>query len=237
MTMRKLLILGAIALAGVSSSAFAQELILPSPFDATLTVNSNGTLEYQGAAYTEVLQQDKLFSDFSGLLTGSTVQFVHSVVNGLDEHTITFGDPFGTSGPGAIFNWSYDITITDPTKFSFANVTGDVLQTVGVATLVKNLTSQDGDPYLINFTKVSTLTNPPFYFGNVSAFLDNGDVTLTVAEKLTLGLSGSDATGVTNSFLETPTVPELSTWAMMGLGFVGLAFAGYRARKSVAIAA
>ena len=30
------------------------------------------------------------------------------------------------------------------------------------------------------------------------------------------------------------SVPELSTWAMMGLGFAGLAFAGYRARRPAA---
>ncbi len=33
------------------------------------------------------------------------------------------------------------------------------------------------------------------------------------------------------------SVPEPSTWAMMGLGFAGLGLAGYRARKRVAIAA
>jgi len=33
------------------------------------------------------------------------------------------------------------------------------------------------------------------------------------------------------------TAPELSTWAMMGIGFAGLAFAGYRSsRKSTALA-
>ena len=31
-----------------------------------------------------------------------------------------------------------------------------------------------------------------------------------------------------------PPVPELSTWAMMGLGFAGLAYAGLRARRKVA---
>ena len=35
----------------------------------------------------------------------------------------------------------------------------------------------------------------------------------------------------------TPAVPELSTWTMMAFGFTGLAFAGYRARNGVAIAA
>ena len=32
--------------------------------------------------------------------------------------------------------------------------------------------------------------------------------------------------------LEVNSVPEPSTWAMMGLGFAGLAFAGYRARRT-----
>jgi hypothetical protein len=32
-------------------------------------------------------------------------------------------------------------------------------------------------------------------------------------------------------------VPELSTWALMLLGFAGLGFAGYRARKAISIAA
>jgi hypothetical protein len=32
----------------------------------------------------------------------------------------------------------------------------------------------------------------------------------------------------------TTGVPELSTWAMMGLGFAGLAFAGFRARRTAA---
>ena len=35
----------------------------------------------------------------------------------------------------------------------------------------------------------------------------------------------------------TVAIPEASTWAMMGLGFAGLALAGNRTRKSVAIAA
>lgn len=34
----------------------------------------------------------------------------------------------------------------------------------------------------------------------------------------------------------TTSVPELSTWGMMGLGFVGLGFAGYRGRKTVRLA-
>ena len=35
----------------------------------------------------------------------------------------------------------------------------------------------------------------------------------------------------------TTSVPEVSTWAMMGLGFAGLAFASYRSRKAVSLTA
>jgi hypothetical protein len=43
--------------------------------------------------------------------------------------------------------------------------------------------------------------------------------------------------GDNGSWSLTRGVPEPSTWAMMGLGFAGLAFAGYRARKrTVAVA-
>ena len=57
-----------------------------------------------------------------------------------------------------------------------------------------------------------------------SLFVDNGT-----------GGSGSWEFGIGS--ITYTSAPEPSTWAMMGLGFAGLAFAGYRARKSVAIAA
>ena len=40
--------------------------------------------------------------------------------------------------------------------------------------------------------------------------------------------------GLTAEDYVAGSVPEPSTWALMGLGFVGLAFAGFRARRAVA---
>ena len=59
-----------------------------------------------------------------------------------------------------------------------------------------------------------------------------GIVTLSIIDTNTVA-SGNDF-GVDNISLSA--VPELSTWAMMGLGFAGLAFAGYRSRKAVSVA-
>ena len=47
-----------------------------------------------------------------------------------------------------------------------------------------------------------------------------------------VGAAGVPKPGFTASW--STTVPEPSTWVMMGLGFAGLAFAGYRARRSSA---
>ena len=50
--------------------------------------------------------------------------------------------------------------------------------------------------------------------------------------------TGADATVVISSSGPPSTVPEPSTWAMMLVGFAGLAFAGYRAsRKRTALSA
>jgi hypothetical protein len=47
-------------------------------------------------------------------------------------------------------------------------------------------------------------------------------------------IGGSFTSDNGNVVLEPLLVPEPSIWAMMGLGFAGLAFAGYRSRRSLA---
>jgi hypothetical protein len=52
------------------------------------------------------------------------------------------------------------------------------------------------------------------------------------------GTGGGSGQGAGIQQLSVEAVPESSTWAMMGIGFAGLAFAGYRtSRKAVSMAA
>ncbi len=53
---------------------------------------------------------------------------------------------------------------------------------------------------------------------------------ITVSD--TLGFNGFTAMSSQAAFEFDMAVPELSPWAMMGIGFAGLAFAGFRGRKS-----
>lgn len=230
--MRHRITVSAVALAIASSTACASTLDLPGPnYNGNLTWNNDGTVEYNGVAYNAVLQQDKLYKDFqpnSGLPSGSTIQFSFSHINVDDYHTVAFGDSNFGNIQGAIYSWSYAITITDQTLYAFSNVASDVLQTAGVVTLATTLTAQDSDTYSTSFTK----TNSNGYVGTVNVALDVNDVTLEVVNTLTIGANGSNATGVSNSFTQTP-IPEPSTWAMMAVGFAGLALAGYRRRRPV----
>jgi hypothetical protein len=70
----------------------------------------------------------------------------------------------------------------------------------------------------------------------ITGSTSNGRFTFVDSALDITGISISEGPGApTNSFeiaQITTSVPESSTWVMMGLGFAGLAFAGYRARRA-----
>ena len=81
----------------------------------------------------------------------------------------------------------------------------------------------------------STVSDP-----DIDAFFGPGSVSPSVE----VSFEGGSAPGIVSTFATesvtynytpaTPAAPEPSTWAMMGLGFAGLAFVGYRgARRGV----
>ena len=70
--------------------------------------------------------------------------------------------------------------------------------------------------------------------GSTSLNFLPGTTSLAVTDQVIVSKGGSDTVGVANSFVVGPatTVPEVSTWAMMLLGFAGLGYAGLRSSRT-----
>ena len=216
---------------GLACPAEAATLVLSSPYDANLIWNNNGTvspISDPSADYTAVQQQSELwwnFSSGSGLPAGALVTLSFSTVDGDDHHTISFVDSsFGTTG-GA-FTWGYDVSEVPSFGNEVASVAGGIFQTTGTSTLVTSLTDNNSNSYGLNITQIGAIAS-----GVTTATFLKGVTSLAVSERLTLGMGGSDVTGISNSFTEN-AIPEPSSWAMVALGFVGLGFVGYRKARS-----
>ena len=159
--MRKsFLIAAAIPVIALAGQAMATTLTLTSPYDATLVWNNNGTVSLASAPlvdYTAVQQQSELWSDFTGILpTGTEMELSLAVVDGADHHTISFLAPFGSLGGS--FTADYEVTESMPSTQE-ASISGAILQTVGVSSLSKSITSNTG-PYSLSFVQTGPLSPP-----------------------------------------------------------------------------
>lgn len=221
-----------LAVMAIGAQANAATLVLSGPsYSANLIWNNDGTVSLSSAPtvdYTAVQQQDKLWSNFtsgSSLPAGAEMVLSFASSGGFDHHSATFDYAFGALG-GSI-TWGYDLSVLPGNNFVLKDVASDILQTVGSATLVKTLVDNNSNTYTLNFTQNGNTVS-----GITSATFLPGATMLSVSETLTIsGAFGSDATGVSNSFVEA-AVPEPATWLMMALGFAGLGFAGLRRTKA-----
>jgi hypothetical protein len=210
----------------LAGQAMATVLTLAAPYDAFFTWNNNGTVTYLGAGggtYTGVQQQSELWNDFTGtdLPAGTIMELSLTSVGGHDEHSISF--LFSPGGAGSSYTLDYVVSDAGTPNASEGDASGAILQTAGSSTLGKSFDTNTG-PYAMSFTQVG----PNVVAGGITdvAFLP-GTTTVGVTDNFTVLTGGSNATGISNSFVEN-AIPEPSTWAMMVIGFVGLGYAAFR---------
>ena len=163
-----------------------------------------------------------------------------AVATGTANATIAIGDTIELT---YLFPDTSTVFQTNTTTFTGAGTTLPIIYT-GTAFFDANqiqLVQQYSSYYTsaaFNGVMISDLTNP-------GAFAGWGVIPTTTTAPITEFMQGGSifvnwesapTTGVVTLGPSAGGVPEASTWAMMGLGFAGLAFAGARAsRKHAAL--
>ena len=128
-------------------------------------------------------------------------------------------------------------SITVPGVFGFQDVANlDTAAFTSTSLKIEDVTYKNA----VNWTQTFTADTAGF-FSNLQLVSDSfpSGVTYSVAgNTLTVNWGGTSSTGdAVAMFSFGGAVPEPSTWAMMTLGFAGLGFAGWRARRSGVAAA
>jgi hypothetical protein len=141
-------------------------------------------------------------------------------IEGTTEETMSFqGD--SASGPSGIITQTFPSANESWVSEAFSNVSVTGFNFTGVF----DVTNGEYTPFYMSFEI------DPCGYGLTCDFQDTAQVSLALP-------TGVSYTSDSGAFLSSPAtaVPEPSTWAMMLLGFAGLAFVGYRQRQKLASA-
>jgi hypothetical protein len=222
-------------LAGVAASAFliagsahaapgtcTSTAVLGGPnFGGAFFVNGGGTTVTNGTTTFDCIQQqDKVFSNFhfGQLPPVGTATLNFSNVGGIDTHTISLGS--GNFVDGGSYTMSYNIQVlTETPQPHLISANSAILQTVGSSHLTQTMIDNDGDSFNgITFTQNGAVAGP-----TTGTALDPTVIWIDVTDTLTLATlanGGSNATGISNSFVEA--VPEPASLLVLGAGMAGL---------------
>jgi hypothetical protein len=201
-------------------------------------VNANAAISL------EVFEDNNLIIALSGVTGGSivvvgagTVDFSNIDVTVTGNPTLPFPDlsldVSATSAAG--FSGTHNLTILAtqvgvPAQSGFTNffaVTNDV---GGAHLTMANFADATNQPFK-QTTSISPIVNF-FGTGNVQ-FPNNTSLIATFAETILMSIDASQPTTI-NGTAVIAGVPEPSTWAMMLIGFIGLAFAFRRSKLRLA---
>jgi hypothetical protein len=211
------------ALAGITAMLIGGGQANATVCSSTITMPTGDGHEFFSAlgAGVCVQAQDKLFSNFSfgNLVANGTVTFDLEVIDGTENHNITFTDSFvaGHSYTG----FGYDVATTPPGS-PIVGLFADFTQSRGGATtLIKTTTPVGvGSIDIIKTGINASGTNEIDYPGGVQS--------LAVTESLTVG-ANSDVSAILNTVVQDVAEPA-------SLGLLGVALVGFgairRRRKS-----
>jgi hypothetical protein len=227
--MKRAFLFGAVALAYIGTAIAANA--------TTVTFDSFGG----GRPLYTVPPGETLYTDFSGGNPGT----------GTGTLYIPSGQSQSGDQPGSFVAAPYTTTGSTTGQF-FATTPGEA-ETFTFATDVKDvglyIGSLDAENVLVIHTASGDITYTGPQLATVPGASLPGDGTPTITGSTSNGRftfvdSFADITGITvseslgapsNSFeiaQITTSVPEPSTWTMMGLGFAGIALIGYRTRRA-----
>jgi hypothetical protein len=227
--MKRAILFGAVALVSIGSAIAANA--------TNVTFDSFGG----GSPLYSVPPGETLYTDFSSGNpgTGTGTLYIPSGQSQSGDQPGSFvAAPF--TATGSTTGQFFATTPGEAETFTFATDVADVGIYIG---------SLDAENLLVIHTTSGDVTYTGTQLASVPGASLPGDGTPTITGSTSNGRftffdSAADITGITvseslgtasNSFeiaQITTSVPEPSTWAMMGLGFVSLAFASYRARRA-----
>ena len=196
------------------------------------SASSFGSLHVYADAFRTLVQnigdaQSRGYAEFSDVIPATNINGSYNFTFAISgSHTPTDGVA-GASAYGFLY---YDVVDTK-TNTGLGNGTWSSSDLNPTTTIVKDISVPVGDGISL---RVSFEADAYTMNNNGAPFLVVADYSHTLNVYVDPAASGADVVGLSGHDYATPSVgavPELSTWAMMLLGFAGLGFMAYR-RKS-----